>query len=151
MVNRTEDRETSWTATLELRDSIISGDANLGHTAINQHLRITKYARTGVSHTFTRKKLRNRLRVGKSRRRRQLFRPKKSREPSRMRQMLDTSRCSTWINFTPLKYAHSLSPIVGSEVHMDLIRERILLPNCNRRNVVKIAIHNSNNFRCGFL
>ena len=55
------------------------------------------------------------------------------------------------ISCTPLEYAHALSPIVGCRVDMDLVRERILLSDRDRRNVVKIAIHNSDNFRCGFL
>jgi len=74
-----------------------------------------------------------------------------SGEPSRMRHIFDIIRVYTWINRTRLEYAHTLPPIVGSGVDMNLVWERVLLSDCDRRNVIKITIHNGDNFRCSFL
>lgn len=136
----------------ELRDFVISGDVDLGHAANQyQYLRITKYARTGVSHTFARKKAAKRLQVG--------TRDNVDNFPAKPVQRTVSHWDILWhiirvfhvVSCTPLEYAHALAPIVGSQVDMNLIWERVLLPNCDRRNVIKIAIHNSDNFCCGFL
>jgi hypothetical protein len=80
------------------------------------------------------------------------FQLKQSGRPSPMRHI---PRCHQGVPYGlivhQLEYAHALPPIVGSGVDMNLVWERILLSDCDRRNVIKIAIHNGDNFRCGFL